>query len=86
IENNLRFTLAREPGNAAAQALLPRVTGHDPATSVVTTLAEEKRFNTFFRLASPEVIAKLRESFPELPEQPDAKTVFTKLRELRNQW
>jgi len=32
------------------------------------------------------VIASLREDFPELPEQPDAKTVFTKLRELRNKW
>ena len=30
------------------------------------------------------VIARLRERFPELPEQPDAKTVFLKLRELRN--
>jgi hydroxyacylglutathione hydrolase len=32
------------------------------------------------------VIAKLRERFPELPEQPDEKTVFLKLRELRNDW
>ncbi len=86
IENNLRFTLDREPGNAAAQALLPSVQDHDPATSVVTTLDEEKRFNTFFRLTSQEVIAKLRERFPELPEQPDARTVFVKLRELRNSW
>ena len=29
---------------------------------------------------------RLRESFPDLPDEPDAKTVFTKLRELRNQW
>jgi hydroxyacylglutathione hydrolase len=86
IENNLRFTLAREPDNAAAEELLPSVAAHDPATSIVTTLGEEKRFNTFLRLASPSLIAKLRESFPELPEQPDAKTVFIKLRELRNKW
>ena len=86
IENNLKFTLAREPDNAAAQALLPQVGGQDPATSMVTTLAEEKQFNTFFRLGSPSLIAALRESFPELPEQPDAKTVFVKLRELRNKW
>jgi hydroxyacylglutathione hydrolase len=32
------------------------------------------------------VIAKLREKFPDLPEQPDARTVFVKLRELRNTW
>jgi hydroxyacylglutathione hydrolase len=86
IENNLRFTLAREPDNAAAQELLPSVAAHDPATSVVTTLGEEKQFNAFLRLSSPSLIAKLRESFPELPEQPDAKTVFIKLRELRNKW
>ena len=52
----------------------------------MTTLGEEKTFNTFFRLQSPGVIAKLRESFPDLPDAPDAKTVFLKLRELRNRW
>ena len=86
IENNLRFTLAREPDNAAAKALLPSVADHDPAKSAVTTLAQEKLINTFLRLRSPSVIARLRESFPDLPDEPDAKTVFTKLRELRNQW
>jgi hydroxyacylglutathione hydrolase len=86
IENNLKFTLAREPDNADAKALLPTVAGHDPATSVVTTMAQEKTFNTFFRLTSASVIAKLREAFPDLPERPDAKTVFVKLRELRNTW
>ena len=88
IENNLKFTLAREPGNAAAQDLLPQVSGqaHDPAASRVMTLADEKRYNTFFRLGNEEVIAGLRERFPELPERPDAKTVFLKLRELRNSW
>ncbi|MEO8384949.1 MAG: hydroxyacylglutathione hydrolase [Betaproteobacteria bacterium] len=86
IENNLKFTLDREPGNVAAQALLPRLTNHDPASSVVTTIAEEKAHNTFFRLTQPGVIARLRERFPDLPEQPDARTVFMKLRELRNAW
>ena len=86
IENNLKFSLSREPDNAAAAALLPRVAGHDPATSVVTTLDEEKHFNAFFRLGSASLVAKLRESFPDLPAKPDAKPVFTKLRELRNSW
>nr|HET7858794.1 hydroxyacylglutathione hydrolase [Caldimonas sp.] len=86
IENNLRFTLAREPDNGDAAKLLREVGGHDPKTMHVTTLDEEKRINTFLRLASPSVIAKLREAFPDLPERPDAKTVFLKLRELRNSW
>ena len=86
MENNLKFTLSREPDNTDATARLPRETDRDPATSSVTTLAEEKRFNTFFRLGSPSLIARLREDFPELPEHPEAKTVFLKLRELRNRW
>ena len=86
IETNLKFTLAREPDNAAALARLPTVTSHDPATSAVTTLGEEKQFNAFMRLGNASLITKLRESFPDLPEQPDAKTVFTKLRQLRNTW
>ena len=86
IENNLRFTLDREPDNAAAKALLPGVTEHDPKTSAVATLAQEKEVNTFMRLGSPGVIARLRESFPDLPDSPDARTVFTRLRELRNTW
>ncbi len=86
IETNLKFTLSREPGNAAAQARLPGVTGHDPAISIVTTMGQEKEHNTFLRLTNPEVIAQLRAQFPELPAQPDARSVFTKLREVRNKW
>ncbi len=74
IENNLKFTLAREPDNSAARDLLPKVAGHDPATSIVTTLAQEKHVNTFMRLTSASVIATLRQSFPDLPERPDAKS------------
>ena len=46
----------------------------------------EKRINAFFRLQNPGVIAGLREKFPEIGEHPDARTVFVKLRELRNRW
>jgi hydroxyacylglutathione hydrolase len=83
---NLAFTLDREPGNADAAALLPAAEAHDPAAARVTTLGEEKRINTFFRLQNPEVIARLGEKFPEIGERPEARTVFLKLRELRNHW
>lgn len=86
IANNLRFTLDREPDNARAKELLKRVENQDPAKALVSTLALEKEINTFFRLMSPSVIKRLREAFPELPDKPDAKTVFLKLRELRNSW
>ena len=86
IENNLRFTLNREPGNEAAQAMLDKLSGQDPDNAFVSTLEVERQVNTFFRLTSPAVIAALRESFPDLPEKPDPRTVFLKLRELRNKW
>jgi hydroxyacylglutathione hydrolase len=86
ICNNLRFTLNREPDNARARALLPDMERQDTNKAFVTTLGLEKEINTFFRLASPSVIRRLREAFADLPEHPDAKTVFLKLRELRNKW
>ena len=87
IANNLAFTLDREPDNAAAQALLADLErSHDPSAPLVTTLAQERTFNTFFRLTSATVIARLRESFPDLPAEPTPKEVFLKLRELRNSW
>jgi hydroxyacylglutathione hydrolase len=86
IENNLRFTLDREPDNAAAKAMLARLAGQDPGRAYVSTLAVEREINTFFRLTSPAVIRRLREAFPDLPEHPDPRTVFLKLRELRNSW
>lgn len=85
LARNLQFTLDREPDNAAARALLESLPP-DPAAAPVTTLGEEKRINTFFRLASPTVIDRLRASYPELEAHPDARTVFLKLRELRNRW
>ena len=86
IARNLEFTLDREPDNAKAKSLLPAMESQDPAHALVTTLAVEMEINTFFRLRSPSVIKRLREAFPDLPENPDAKTVFLKLRELRNKW
>ena len=86
LDNNLRFTLAREPDNAAAQALLARPEGQDGAQAPVTTLGQERAHNTFMRRHSPSLVALLRHEFPELPEQPDERTVFAKLRELRNRW
>jgi hydroxyacylglutathione hydrolase len=86
IVNNLNFTLDREPDNAKAKDLLPTVKAQNTNTPLVTTLALEKEINTFFRLTNPTVIARLREAFPDLPDEPDQKTVFLKLRELRNKW
>ncbi len=84
--NNLAFTLDREPDNDTAQNMLDDIQHQDPDSALVSTLALEKEVNTFFRLHSPTVIACLRDAFPDLPEEPDPRTVFLKLRELRNDW
>jgi hydroxyacylglutathione hydrolase len=86
IENNLRFTLDREPDNDKAKALLARLSGQDPSQAYVTTLDLEREINTFFRLSSRSVIARLREAFPDLPDDPEPRMVFLRLRELRNKW
>ncbi len=86
MANNLKFTLDREKDNRQAQKLLEEVGNQDPSAAMVTSIALEKEINTFFRLYSPSVIAGLRELFPELPPDPDPRTVFLKLRELRNSW
>jgi hydroxyacylglutathione hydrolase len=86
LSNNLEFTLDREPDNAAARSLLDACRDQDPANALVTTISQEREINTFFRLDSPSVITGLQNSFPEIGDQPDARTVFLKLRELRNSW
>ena len=86
IENNLRFTLDREPDNQSAREMLDKLAGQDTNNAYVSTLEVEGKINTFFRLTSPTVIAKLREAFPDMPEKPDQRAVFLKLRELRNSW
>ena len=84
--NNLRFTLDREPDNEAAERMIRDYEDQDPADALVTTLAHEREMNTFFRLDSPSVIARLQEDYPEIGDHPDPRTVFLKLRELRNSW
>lgn len=84
--NNLRFTLDREPDNVDAAKLLAECGDHDPGNARITTIADERRINTFFRLQEATIIARLGESFPQLAESPDAREVFLRLRELRNDW
>jgi hydroxyacylglutathione hydrolase len=86
MARNLAFTVDREPGNVDAARALPMAKAQKPEDARITTLGEEKRVNAFLRLQNPEIIARLRERFPEIGEKPDARTVFVRLRELRNSW
>jgi len=86
LVNNLEFTLDREPDNDDARQMLADYGNQDPANALVTSLEMERKMNTFLRLGSPGVVAKLTQDFPELGDAPSPKEVFLKLRELRNSW
>ena len=86
LVNNLQFTLDREPDNNDAKALLADCANHDPANARTTTIGDERRINSFFRLQSTTVISRLRSAFPTMSEQPAPQEVFLRLRELRNNW
>jgi len=76
----------REPDNTTAQQMIAKYENQDPSDALVTTLAQEREVNTFFRLDSSSVITRLQEQFPEIGDKPDPRDVFLKLRELRNSW
>ena len=80
--NNLRFTLDREPHNAAAQQLLQQVEFQDPNHALITNLGLEKQINTFFRTDS----AEIRENLSQLNASATPKDVFLALRQHRNSW
>lgn len=86
LNHNLKFTLDREPNNDFAKKLLMQTENQDPAAALISTIGMEKQMNTFFRLQNPQIIARLAFDFPEIGDNPTAKTVFLKLRELRNKW
>ena len=64
------------PATQAAEQLRTALADRPAADMPVTTLGEEKLFNTFFRLQNPQIIAGLREQFPDLPEKPSPREVF----------
>jgi hydroxyacylglutathione hydrolase len=86
LARNLAFTLDREPDNDAAARMIEATRSQQGEAAPVTTLAEEKNINAFFRLQNPTIIGRLRERFPGMPEAPEPREVFIRLRELRNSW
>ena len=81
LENNLRFTLNFEPSNENANLWLEKVAVADPGKNPLrTTIADERMFNTFFRLDNPEIQSSLNLQ-GSLPRE-----VFLELRKCRNSW
>lgn len=81
LENNLNFTLNREPSNQNAKQWLHKYQQSDIYSNpLTTTMADERKINTFFRLNNNEIINKL-------PNKTNSdKEVFVSLRALRDKW
>ncbi len=86
IINNLEFTLDREPGNREAGRMLEKLRGQDPHNAVITTMADERRVNSFFRLDNPDIIEKLQQENSGISTDPAPREIFKALRQLRNHW
>ncbi len=84
--NNLEFTLDREPDNEEAKKYLKKLEHQDPHTAYVSTMADERKINSFLRLNNNSIIKKLRQELPNLSENPTEKEVFIALRQLRDHW
>jgi hydroxyacylglutathione hydrolase len=81
-ENNLRFALTLEPGNAALVERMARVRErrakaaadwHDASEAEMTvpsTLADERATNPFMRAHSAELVANVRKALPDTPTDP----------------
>ena len=81
LENNLRFTLSVEPDNPDAQSWLERVLESDPTVKpIVTTIGDERLFNSFFRLDSAAIRQNLN------CQSSTEEQVFVALRSLRDSW
>ncbi|ASP39560.1 hydroxyacylglutathione hydrolase [Bacterioplanes sanyensis] len=84
MKNNLGFALDREPGNAMASYWQQQVAATPEDDMPLMTLGQERQYNPFLRLHTPEVIAGLRQQFPDLSA--DDRAVFKALRQLRDHW
>tara|TARA_Y100001936_G_scaffold254171_1_gene326293 strand:+ start:5684 stop:6463 length:780 start_codon:yes stop_codon:yes gene_type:complete len=81
LENNLEFTLSLEPDNQSAKEWLAEVKKVDPSINpLLTSIGDEREFNTFFRLNNH----MIKESLSL--ESAEEKEVFLALREKRNSW
>lgn len=78
LRNNLKFAQSLQPNLSAITTLLSNLKKNE---THISTLAEDKTIDPFFRLDDLELKSAIG-----LDAQADRKTVFTTLRQLRNKW
>ncbi len=85
-ERNLGFALDREEENFYISSILQEYRKEKAKGNlIVTTLGVERQMNPFLRLNEKNILKKLKSEYPHIKTW-DRKTVFLKLRELRDKW
>ena len=85
LKNNLEFTLSLESDNRNALELLKKAESEAFSIKYVSSLENELKINTFFRLKEKNIIKSLQEKGEKLKDT-SPKEVFLALRRLRNIW
>jgi hydroxyacylglutathione hydrolase len=85
-EKNLRFALTLEPGNEALKAKYDWTVKmrSEGKWTVPSTIGDEKSFNPFLRVDSPELLTNLRRIDRSLGDDPVA--IFARARELKDRF
>ena len=86
IENNLEFTLDREPDTETAMSLRDKFKNGLDAESFVSDIGLERQINVFFRLNENQVRIGLASSLDLDVASLDNQKTFIGLRKLRDSW
>ena len=86
IENNLEFTLDREPDNQSAKKLRDKFKSGLDAESFISDIGLEREINVFFRLDEHQVRVGIADSLKIDVNSLDRQKTFICLRGLRDNW
>lgn len=86
IENNLEFTLDREPDNQSAKELKQKFKNGLDAESFISDIGLERQINVFFRLDEHRVKLGIADSLKIDVASLDRQKTFVGLRGLRDNW
>jgi len=86
IENNLEFTLDREPDNQSAKELKEKFNNGLDAESFISDIGLERQINVFFRLDEHRVRLGIADSLNIDVASLDRQKTFVGLRGLRDNW
>jgi hydroxyacylglutathione hydrolase len=86
IENNLEFTLDREPDNQSAKQLRDKFKNGLDAESFISDIGLEREINVFFRLDEQQVRLGIADSLKIDVNSLDRQKTFIGLRGLRDNW